>query len=98
MHICASCYFVATSFPTTRVAMTTGYGYCLFWQFQCRSGQCIPAGDRCDGVYDCYDHTDEYNCRKNNYCKTLIFSEPFNLAKLAIEIKTLKIKAAKIKP
>ena len=32
------------------------------------------------------------------YCKTLIFSEPFNLAKLAIEIKTLKIKAAKIKP
>ena len=31
------------------------------------------------------------------YCKTLIFSEPFNLAKLAIEIKTLKIKAAKIK-
>ena len=32
-----------------------------------------------------------------NYCKTLIFSEPFNLVKLAIEIKTLKIKAAKIK-
>ena len=31
------------------------------------------------------------------YCKTLIFSELFNLAKLAIEIKTLKIKAAKIK-
>ena len=31
------------------------------------------------------------------YCKTLIFSEPFNLAKLVIEIKTLKIKAAKIK-
>ena len=30
------------------------------------------------------------------YCKTLIFSEPFNLAKLAIEIKTLKIKATKI--
>ena len=26
-----------------------------------------------------------------------IFSKPFNLAKLAIEIKTLKIKAAKIK-
>ena len=34
----------------------------------------------------------------STYCKTLIFSEPFNLAKLAIEIKTLKIKAAKIKP
>ena len=33
----------------------------------------------------------------HNYCKTLIFSEPFNLAKLAIVIKTLKIKAAKIK-
>ena len=31
------------------------------------------------------------------YGKTLIFSEPFNLAKLAIEIKTLKIKAAKKK-
>ena len=31
------------------------------------------------------------------YCKTLIFSEPFNLAKVAIEIKTLKIKAVKIK-
>ena len=30
------------------------------------------------------------------YCKTLIFSQPFNLAKLAFEIKTLKIKAAKI--
>ena len=36
---------------------------------------------------------------RNNaqYCKTLVFSEPFNLAKLAIEIKTLKIKEAKIK-
>ena len=37
------------------------------------------------------------NTLQYNYCKTLIFSEPFNLAKLAIEIKTLKIKAAKIK-
>ena len=38
--------------------------------------------------------SDSVKCRRG-YCKTLIFSETFNLAKLAIEIKTIKIKAAK---
>ena len=39
--------------------------------------------------------TKDININHPKYCKTLIFSEPF-LAKLAIEIKTLKIKATKI--
>ena len=49
------------------------------------------------GLLQMVDHTLIDVPLANVYCVTLIFSEPFNLAKLAIEIKTLKIKAAKIK-
>lgn len=30
--------------------------------FECDKGHCIPNSYRCDGLNDCYDHTDEANC------------------------------------
>lgn len=29
---------------------------------ECDKGRCIPNSYRCDGLYDCLDHTDEANC------------------------------------
>lgn len=30
--------------------------------FECDKGRCVPNSYRCDGLYDCLDHTDEANC------------------------------------
>ena len=34
-------------------------------EFTCQSQQCVPRKKRCDGVLDCWDHSDESNdtCR-----------------------------------
>ncbi|UYV67340.1 VLDLR [Cordylochernes scorpioides] len=47
--------WLAATGPTSRCSST---------QFDCLNGRCIPATFRCDGDNDCYDHTDELNCRK----------------------------------
>lgn len=37
---------------------------CQSYEFACASGdQCISSSYRCDGVFDCRDHSDEQNCR-----------------------------------
>jgi integrin beta 2 len=36
---------------------------CLAGQFQCASGECIDAIFKCDSQQDCYDGSDEKNCR-----------------------------------
>lgn len=32
--------------------------------YQCKDGECILAGWRCDGTSDCSDETDEENCTR----------------------------------
>ena len=41
-------------------------------EFRCGNGQCVPGGYKCDGVADCFDKTDEEQCSKLCYLKTLI--------------------------
>ncbi|CAG0891508.1 unnamed protein product [Darwinula stevensoni] len=36
---------------------------CLQDEWQCQNGLCIPGEKRCDGHFNCYDHTDEFNCK-----------------------------------
>lgn len=35
---------------------------CLDNEWQCGNSLCIPYIKRCDGHFNCYDHTDEHNC------------------------------------
>ncbi|CAI4227627.1 unnamed protein product [Auanema sp. JU1783] len=34
------------------------------WQWPCRNGECIPSYDICDGIAQCADESDEWNCNQ----------------------------------
>lgn len=38
---------------------------CLSFQYQCGDGSCISGYKRCNGITDCTDGADEYNCLIN---------------------------------
>ncbi|XP_054268488.1 uncharacterized protein LOC128990218 isoform X1 [Macrosteles quadrilineatus] len=38
---------------------------CLEDEWQCGNKLCIPLSKRCDGHFNCYDHTDEFDCDCN---------------------------------
>ena len=35
---------------------------CLLDQFACTDGSCVPLVDKCDGIADCTDASDEVHC------------------------------------
>ena len=39
---------------------------CSAEDFQCSNGQCIPSCKHCDGILDCYDQSDEFQCSKSS--------------------------------
>ena len=41
---------------------------CTANQFSCESGECIPLSQRCNGIRDCRDASDEDNCPSMLIC------------------------------
>lgn len=38
------------------------YATCSPLEYRCGNGQCIKENQRCNGVFDCADRTDETHC------------------------------------
>ena len=57
-----------------------------FGVFRCHDGRCIPGVERCDGEYNCDDHSDEimcnrtclsneFQCKSPQYCISVLVSK-----------------------
>ncbi|XP_072435638.1 low-density lipoprotein receptor-related protein 2a isoform X2 [Chiloscyllium punctatum] len=50
---------------------------CAFFSFTCANGKCVPSYNRCNGVNDCHDNSDEANCGTLNVtCSSSAFTCP----------------------
>jgi len=46
-----------------------GLGRCAPGEFECPSGDCMPAASKCDGTQQCSDGYDEFLCPTTQSCK-----------------------------
>ncbi|XP_011864485.1 PREDICTED: basement membrane-specific heparan sulfate proteoglycan core protein isoform X4 [Vollenhovia emeryi] len=59
---------------------------CRHWEYQCRSLQCIPMENFCDGYVQCNDGTDERFCRNARYRQYLQRRRAAAVPSISIEV------------
>ena len=79
--------------------------FCNDEEFNCDSGECIPMEQRCDGRAQCWDTSDEFNCRfveikEDTYLKSIAPKSPGsdeeNREPLKVDLKLIVTKILKI--
>ena len=64
------------------IFIRTANAFCPEKNFNCDYFRCISSNKTCNGIYDCYDKTDENNCYKSqkgkgSKCKPFIHKKFF---------------------
>lgn len=48
------------------IQLLTDHQECQPGEYQCKNGQCIPKEQQCDLLPNCYDKSDELDCKSNS--------------------------------